>query len=167
MPRAKARPRAGTRPGMPGPAVRRARAAAGRGAPAASLLSLAASLAASLAPPDFTSRARAPRAAAAAATAAAAAAAAASSAPQPGALLRAKPQHCLPLNSLRATCPSRSLPGSWADPGPGLLRSWGKGPSLRASVSSSVKWALETHVIGLSGELTETIVGSAKLPGIE
>lgn len=45
-----------------------------------------------------------------------------------------EPQHCLPLNSLHATWPSRRLLGGWAEPVPGLLGSSGKGRLLRASV---------------------------------
>lgn len=54
---------------------------------------------------------------------------------------RTEPQHCLPLNSLHATWPSSSLSGSWAEPVPGLLQSWGKGPCFRASAYSPGKWA--------------------------
>lgn len=116
VPRAKARPRAGTRPGMPGPAARWARAAAERGAPAASppSLSLPPSLARSLPrtsrlwSPSSQRRCRRRRQQHASARRAP----------------RAEPQHCLPLNSLHATWPSRSLPGSWAGPVPGLLRPW-------------------------------------------
>lgn len=145
-PRAAARPRAHTRPW--GARARRARGAgcSRARAPAASRLARCLLAASFLSSPDFTSPARAPRAAAAAA-AAAASSASARRAP------RTEPQHCLPLNSLHATWPSRSLPGSWADPVPGLLRSLGKGFSPPASVSSTGEWAGETHVLRSFGEL--------------
>lgn len=160
-PRSTARPRAHTRPGDA-----RARGARGAGcdwtrAPAASPLARCLLPAAIVATLDLMSPALAPRAAAAAAAAAAASRASARRAPH------TEPQHCLPLNSLHATWPSRSLPGSWADPVPGLLRSWGQGLCLRASVYSAEKTGWRDPVLGASGELTETTTTSAKLPGIE
>lgn len=77
---------------------------------------------------------------------------------------RAEPQHCLPLNSLHATWPSRSLLGSWAEPATGLLRGSSKGPSLPVSVSPSVKWARETHITGLFGDLRLLCLALSKHP---
>lgn len=133
--------------GCPGPARARGAGCSWARASAASRLARCLLAASFLSSPDFTSPARAPRAAAAAA-AAAASSASARRAP------RTEAQHCLPLNSLHATWPSLSLPGSWADPVPGLLRSLGKGLSLPASVSSTGEWVGETHVLRSFGELT-------------
>lgn len=78
-----------------------------------------------------------------------------------------EPQHCLPLNSLHATWPSRRLPGSWAEPGPGLLGSSARAASSEPRFYSSGKWAAETHVRGSFGKFTATIVPNTKMLGPE